>query len=75
MRWVYVWANGVHSGLRAVQAKLCTLVVIGANERGQKCFLAIEDCVRESTISINASWAIFYLLVLCFFYLQKLLVS
>ena len=31
------------SGLRAEQAKLCALVVIGVNERGQKRFLAIED--------------------------------
>jgi transposase-like protein len=50
-RWVYVWADGVHSGLRAEQTKLCALVVIGVNERGQKRFLAIEDGVRESTQS------------------------
>ncbi|WP_419653632.1 IS256 family transposase, partial [Thiolapillus sp.] len=49
-RWVYVWADGVYSGLRAEQAKLCALVVIGVNERGQKRFLAIEG-VRESTQS------------------------
>jgi transposase-like protein len=50
-RWVYVWADGVHSGLRAEQTKLCALVVIGVNARGQKRFLAIEDGVRESTQS------------------------
>lgn len=50
-RWVYVWADGIYSGLRAEQAKLCALVVIGVNERGQKRFLAIEDGVRESTQS------------------------
>ena len=50
-RWVYVWADGVYSGLRAEQTKLCSLVVIGVNERGQKRFLAIEDGVRESTQS------------------------
>ena len=50
-RWVYVWADGVYSGLRGEQAKLCALVVIGANERGEKHFLAIEDGVRESTQS------------------------
>ena len=42
-RWVYVWADGVYSGLRAEQIKLCALVVIGVNERGEKRFLAIED--------------------------------
>ena len=50
-RGVYVWADGVYSGLRAEQAKLCALVVIGVNERGEKHFLAIEDGVRESTQS------------------------
>jgi putative transposase len=50
-RWVYVWADGVYSGLRAEQTKLCSLVVIGVNARGEKRFLAIEDGVRESTQS------------------------
>jgi putative transposase len=50
-RWVYVWADGVYSGLRAEQAKLCALVIIGVNERGEKHFLAIEDGIRESTQS------------------------
>lgn len=50
-RWVYVWADGVYSGLRAEQAKLCALVVIGVNARGEKRLLAIEDGVRESTQS------------------------
>ena len=50
-RWVYVWADGVYSGLRAEPSKLCALVVIGVNERGEKHFLAIEDGVRESTQS------------------------
>jgi transposase-like protein len=50
-RWVYIWADGIYSGLRAEQAKLCALVVIGVNERGEKHFLAIEDGVRESTQS------------------------
>ena len=47
-RWVYVWADGIYSGLRAEDARLCALVLIGVNERGQKRFLAIEDGVRES---------------------------
>jgi transposase-like protein len=50
-RWVYVWADGVYSGLRTEQSRLCALVVIGVNERGKKQFLAIEDGVRESTQS------------------------
>ena len=50
-QWVYVWADGVYSGLRSEQTKLCALVVIGVNERGEKRFLAIEDGMRESTQS------------------------
>jgi transposase-like protein len=50
-QWVYIWADGVYSGLRAEDAKLCALVIIGVNERGEKRFLAIEDGVRESTQS------------------------
>jgi len=50
-RWVYLWADGIYSGLRAEQAKLCALVIIGVNERGEKHFLAVEDGVRESTQS------------------------
>ena len=52
-RWVYLWVDGIYSGLRADDQRLCVLVVIGVNERGQKRFLAIEDGVRES----KASWA------------------
>ncbi|BAO42975.1 IS256 family transposase [Thiolapillus brandeum] len=50
-RWVYWWADGIYSGLRAERQKLCALVIIGVNERGEKHFLAIEDGVRESTQS------------------------
>ena len=31
-----VWADGVYSGLRAEHIKLCALVIIGVNERGEK---------------------------------------
>ena len=49
--WVYIWADGVYSGLRSESTKLCALVIIGVNGRGEKHFLAIEDGVRESTQS------------------------
>jgi len=32
-RWVYVWADGVYSGLPAEDERLCALVLIGVNER------------------------------------------
>ncbi len=50
-QWVYIWVDGIYSGLRAEQQRLCALVVVGVNERGEKHFLAIEDGVRESTQS------------------------
>ena len=49
--WVYLWADGIYSGLRTSEDKLCALVIIGVNRRGEKHFLAIEDGVRESTQS------------------------
>jgi transposase-like protein len=45
---VYVWVDGIYSGVRAEDHRLCALVVVGVNERGQKHFLAIEDGMRES---------------------------
>jgi putative transposase len=48
-RYVYICgSDGIYSGLRAEDERLCALVVIGVNERGQKKLLAIEDGVRES---------------------------
>ncbi len=49
--WVYLWADGLYSGLRGEGERLCVLVIIGVNTRGEKHFLAIEDGVRESTQS------------------------
>ncbi len=46
--WVYVWADGIYSGLRGTDDRLCALVVIGVNARGEKHFLAIEDGVRKA---------------------------
>ncbi|MFT6121229.1 MAG: transposase-like protein [Yoonia sp.] len=48
---VYIWADGVHSGLRGESDKFWALVIIGVAARGKKRFLAMEDGVRESTQS------------------------
>ncbi len=56
-RWVYLWVDGIYSGLRGENERLCVLVVMGVNERGQKRFLAIEDGVRESTHGALGFWA------------------
>lgn len=49
--WVYIWVDGIYSGLRAEHHRLCALVVIGVNAQGEKHFLAIEDGLGESTQS------------------------
>ncbi|GJL62148.1 MAG: IS256 family transposase [Nitrospirales bacterium] len=49
--WVYLWADGIYSGLRADEHRLCALVVIGVTSQGEKQLVAIEDGVRESTQS------------------------
>ena len=50
-RYVYVWADGVHCNVR-LNDRLCLLVVIGADELGNKELLAVSDGYRES----SASW-------------------
>lgn len=50
-QWVYIWVDGIYSGLRAEEHRLCALVIIGVNSQGEKQLLAIEDGVRESTQS------------------------
>jgi transposase-like protein len=50
-QWVYIWVDGIYSGLRAETQRLCALVVIGMNGHGEKQLLAMEDGIRESTQS------------------------
>jgi len=50
-RWVYLWVDGIYSGLRAENQRLCALVVIGVNAQGEKHLRALEDGLRESTQS------------------------
>jgi len=50
-QWVYIWVDGIYSGVRAEQQRLCALMVIGMNVHGEKHLLAMEDGVRESTQS------------------------
>ncbi len=54
MRYAYLFADGVHVGVRLGEDKrLCLLVIIGVREDGAKELLAVEDGYRES----NDSWA------------------
>lgn len=50
-RYAYIWADGVYSHVRQ-DDRLCLLVIIGSDERGQKELLALTDGYRESA----ASW-------------------
>ena len=51
--YAYIWADGVHFGIRLEQDRLSALVVLGVRADGTKDLLAIEDGYREST----ESWA------------------
>lgn len=47
-RYVYLWVDGVHFGVRLEDASQCILVVIGATAEGKKELLAMSDGYRES---------------------------
>jgi putative transposase len=46
--YVYLWADGVHFGVRLEDASQCILVIIGATADGKKELLAMSDGYRES---------------------------
>ena len=50
-RYVYIWADGIHSNVR-MDDRLCLLVIIGSDEQGNKELIALSDGYRESA----ASW-------------------
>ena len=50
-RYVYIWADGIHSNVR-MDDSLCLLVIIGSDEHGRKELIALSDGYRESA----ASW-------------------
>ena len=51
-RYVYWWADGIHSALRAEDdARQCVLVIIGVTAEGKKELVTIGDGLRESTES------------------------
>ena len=46
-RYVYLWVDGIHFGVRLEQANQCILVVIGATPEGKKERVALSDGFRE----------------------------
>lgn len=51
-RYVYLWVDGIHFGVRLEDAAQCILVVIGATPEGKKALVALSDGYRES----EAAW-------------------
>ena len=47
-RYVYLWVDGIHFGVRLEEANQCILVVMGATAEGKKELLALCDGFRES---------------------------
>lgn len=50
-RYVYLWVDGIHFGVRLEEANQCLLVVIGATAEGKKELVALADGFRESELS------------------------
>jgi transposase-like protein len=50
-KYCYIWVDGIHFNLRLEDSRLCSLVVIGARENGEKELIAVSGGYRESTES------------------------
>jgi putative transposase len=53
-RYVYLWVDGIHFGVRLEEANQCILVVMGATAEGKKELVALCDGFRESEQSWKA---------------------
>jgi Transposase, Mutator family len=47
-QYLYVWADGIYFSPRLEHERQCVLVLIGADAKGKKELLAIDDGFRES---------------------------
>jgi len=47
-RYVYIWADGIYFNVRLDDTKSCILVIMAADDRGNKELLAVCDGYRES---------------------------
>lgn len=50
-KYAYIWADGIHFNIRLEDQRSCILVIMGADEAGNKELLAVNDGFRESTLS------------------------
>jgi transposase-like protein len=46
--YVYLWADGIHCGVRGDDERMCVLVILGVNDRGEKQLVSLSDGYRES---------------------------
>jgi transposase-like protein len=51
VRFTYLFADGIYQEIRGDNPKICVLVLMGVDDKGQKHLIAIEDGTRESTQS------------------------
>lgn len=54
-KYVYVWADGIHCGIRGEDARMCLLVLMGVTDTGHKEIIALDSGYRES----QESWLVF----------------
>ncbi len=50
-QYAYIWVDGIHFNIRLENDRCCLLVIIGADEKGNKELLAVESGYRESSLS------------------------
>jgi transposase-like protein len=50
-QYVYFWVDGIHFNIRLDGERSCILVIMGADEEGNKELVAVQDGIRESTLS------------------------
>jgi len=50
-KYAYIWVDGIHFNIRLEDDRCCILVIIGADEDGNKELLAVEAGYRESSLS------------------------
>jgi transposase-like protein len=52
-KYVYIWADGIYFNVRLDDTKSCILVILAADDKGNKELLAVSDGFRES----KQSWS------------------
>ena len=48
-KYCYIWVDGIYFNVQGSEDRLCTLVMIGANENGEKEIILVEEGYRENS--------------------------